>query len=529
MKETRITIVVAVVLALFAAAGITARVIFRPSQKLARGESLWRLKYDLTFAVTDLKARVRIFLPTSTTACELVRESLEQEGFALDVLQGKRAAGRVAVAVPQIGRIQARFQATVDLRLHPRKQRPVRSTLLLHAEDRARYLKPEEGIRTSGPQVTELLGRLTQGGRKKGEIVKRIFEYCSEELRHDASGSSPDDAVSVFGEGRGTALGCARAMVSLCRAAKIPARLVIGFVLERHGEARPRVWVEAYVGKTWMPYDPAHGYAERLPRTYLPVRRGGASLAGGTGVSVTRAAFTLNRIRTAAQQAADRTPSAWDVLDLERLPLGMRETLALLLLLPAGALITAFFRNVVGLQTFGTFTPSLLAMSFLFSDWRTGLFLFVLILLVGLVERAALERLRLLMVPRLSVVLTGVVVCAVLGVSILDYHGLTPSARAVILPLVILSMMIERFFIRSEEDGVRSSLKLLGGTLLVAGCCYLLLGWHRLAETAIRFPESVLAVAAGLLVVGRYSGYRLTELARFRDLARPDNRRRSPV
>jgi hypothetical protein len=210
------------------------------------------------------------------------------------------------------------------------------------------------------------------------------------------------------------------------------------------------------------------------------------------------------------------------LFDLTRLPIGMQHTLAVVLLLPLGALITAVFRNMVGVQTFGTFTPALLALSFVYADWRTGLVVLTIILVVGLLGRSLLERLKLLMVPRLSLVLTSVVLCTVLAVSLLDFLGLTPSARAVVFPLVILTMLIERFHIRAEEDGLGNSLHLLAGTLLVAFCCFLLLLWRWLGRLALTYPEGLLFVAAGLVLVGRYSGYRLSELVRFRDLAREE-------
>jgi len=209
------------------------------------------------------------------------------------------------------------------------------------------------------------------------------------------------------------------------------------------------------------------------------------------------------------------------ITDLTRLPSDMRGTLAILLLLPVGALVTAVFRNVIGLSTFGTFTPALLALSFLYSDLLTGLIIFALVLTIGLVTRAMLDRLKLLMVPRLGVLLALVVVCLTMAVSALDYLGLTLSAQAVILPMVIMTMLVERFYVCREEDGPRIAWRLLAGTVFVAGCCLLLLRWQWLGGAFLSYPELVLLVASGLLLVGRYSGYRLGELIRFRDLALP--------
>jgi hypothetical protein len=40
-----------------------------------------------------------------------------------------------------------------------------------------------------------------------------------------------------------------------------------------------------------------------------------------------------------------------------------------------------------------------------------------------------------------------------------------------------------------------------------------------LSQILLGYPELLLFVAAALLLIGRYTGYRLTELWRFRDMA----------
>jgi hypothetical protein len=197
----------------------------------------------------------------------------------------------------------------------------------------------------------------------------------------------------------------------------------------------------------------------------------------------------------------------------------MKKTLTLVLLLPAGALITAFFRNIIGLRTFGTFTPTLLALSLVNSDWRIGVIIFFLIMIAGLACRVLLNRLRLLAVPRLGIILTVVVLCLVAAVSVSEYFGVAPTARSILLPVVITTMMIERFFIIIEEDGAKDALKVLLGTVIVAACCFTLLASASLGRFVLTFPEMQLLIAAAFVVIGRYSRYRLSELWRFRDIA----------
>ena len=154
---------------------------------------------------------------------------------------------------------------------------------------------------------------------------------------------------------------------------------------------------------------------------------------------------------------------------------------------------------------------------FVYADWQFGLAVFILIFIIGLAGRCFLDYLKLLMVPRLGVILSLIVFCLTLSVSLLDFLELTPSAHAVILPIVILTMMIERFYMHSEEDSLLTALQLLGGTMVVASICFFLLQWEYVGIIAVRFPEAQLIIAAFLILTGRYSGYRLSEFWRFRE------------
>lgn len=218
-------------------------------------------------------------------------------------------------------------------------------------------------------------------------------------------------------------------------------------------------------------------------------------------------------------RAASGGPDGWaEVLDLTRLPAELQGVLGVLLLLPAGALVTAVARNVVGIATFGTFVPVLLALSFLYCQaWMAGV-VFAVVLAVGLAGRALLGRLRLLMVPRLGVLLTLVVAALALAVSVLYRLGRQADAYTLILPLVVTTMLVERYHVCREEDGRRLAWTLMLGTLLVAGCCLGVLRSQWLGRLLLRFPELLGILASAMLLVGRYSGYRLAELIRFRDV-----------
>jgi hypothetical protein len=55
------------------------------------------------------------------------------------------------------------------------------------------------------------------------------------------------------------------------------------------------------------------------------------------------------------------------------------------------------------------------------------------------------------------------------------------------------------------------------GTLAVALCCFFVLRIDALGRLVLGFPEIHFFNLAALLLIGRYSGYRLAELWRFRE------------
>ena len=89
------------------------------------------------------------------------------------------------------------------------------------------------------------------------------------------------------------------------------------------------------------------------------------------------------------------------------------------------------------------------------------------------------------------------------------------------LPLVILTMIVERFFITTQEDGTLVALQHLGGTLLVGACCFGVLRWEAIGRWVLAYPEVHFGTAAVLVLLGRYTGYQLLELWRFRPLIEP--------
>ena len=224
-------------------------------------------------------------------------------------------------------------------------------------------------------------------------------------------------------------------------------------------------------------------------------------------------------VNIASQQTLIHNARLLD-FSLLNLPVNTQNTYRILLLVPVGALIIVFLRNIVGIRTFGTFMPVLIALSFRETELIGGLVLFTLIVSLGLAIRFYLEHLKLLLVPRLAAVVI-IVVGLMAMLSVLSYNlGLDVGLAITLFPMVILAMTIERMSIVWEEHGPADSIRQGFGSLVVAAASYGVMINPYVEHLFFMFPELILIVLALTLLMGRYTGYRLTELIRFRAFAK---------
>jgi hypothetical protein len=350
-----------------------------------------------------------------------------------------------------------------------------------------------------------------------------VASFTVQLLRRINQGDS-DPYVSVFLDRRATASERAQLATLFLAGAQIPARVAHGIALrDKSGMVEPDVLLEVHDGVQWLYFDPVTTQ-QGLPPDFLIWWRGDqaiASLEGGSGLKVTVAVQpNLFDAMMIAERRAKRLGSHSVDFSLSTLPITTQTVYAVLLMVPVGALVIVLLRNFVGVKTFGTFMPVLIALAFRETRLLWGLGLFALIVSLGLLIRFYLEKLRLLLVPRLTCVLT-VVVLLMAAISVLSQKlDLQPALSIALFPMVIIAMTIERMSIVWEERGASEAIQEGVGSLLVAALAYLVMGMAWLEHLVFVFPELLLVVIAAALLMGRYTGYRLLELRRFRALAR---------
>ncbi|MEO4048421.1 inactive transglutaminase family protein [Pseudomonas sp. CAU 1711] len=328
-----------------------------------------------------------------------------------------------------------------------------------------------------------------------------------------------DDNVKLLLGGDASTTNKAKVIDLLLSIAHVPMERVHTIRLAADSQQSPELWLRSFNGENWLYFNPDSG-EQGLPADRVIWWTGDEPLVNIEGGKKAQVSFTLNNSEMNAIRLAKLTDENTDVDFLEYslygLPLQTQQTYQIMIMIPIGVLVILILRNLGGLQTLGTFTPVLIALAFRETQLGFGIVLFTIITALGLSLRSYLEHLKLQMLPRLSVVLTFVVVLIAV-ISLLSHKlGLERGLSVALFPMVILTMTIERLSITWEERGGNHAFKVAVGTIIAAALAHMLMSIEELTYFIFTFPAVLMVLVGFMLAMGRYRGYRLTELFRFK-------------
>ena len=183
-------------------------------------------------------------------------------------------------------------------------------------------------------------------------------------------------------------------------------------------------------------------------------------------------------------------------------------TIVLLLMLPVIATIISFLKQVVGITTFGLYTPSIITLSFLALGLKFGLAILIIILLTGYILRKALAKVRLLHIPRIAIVFTISTLIILLMLGFGAYVGLQDLASIAVFPMLIMTTLAEKFVSAQSGKGVYAAVLLMFETTVVSLICYWVVEWQYLQNLILSYPEIILFLIVGNLGLGRWTGLR---------------------
>lgn len=194
-------------------------------------------------------------------------------------------------------------------------------------------------------------------------------------------------------------------------------------------------------------------------------------------------------------------------------------TVVLLLLFPVIASIIAFSKHVIGLKGFGVYIPAVLSVAFVSTGLVSGVFAFTTIMVAAILMRLFVRKFRLPYLPRTATLLLGVSIIF-LGILLFGaYFGWIEYLTLSIFPLLIMMLLMENFMesqlFSSQSTAVRLSIE----TLLIALVCSLVIASTEIQRFVLLNPEVViLSVGVVNYLIGRYTGLRLLEYLRFKNI-----------
>lgn len=464
---------------------------------------VWTVQAQIPVTPGPGSLKVALKLPTRTPGFALSDEHFVSRGFGLSIDddEWQRTANW---AIRRAGKEQSLYYRAVFFR-----------------DANRQAIAPRPAF-PSAPQLEEpfqtALEEIVDEVRRESADVASFAAQMLVELNDPA----PRDNLALFLQGP---LGLDKTHIAqlLLAGARIPTRAVHGVRLVDNALKAPvATYLAVHNGDDWLYYDPNTGDAG-LPQDFLVWWTGDEPLAEAMGGRLDPAQISVRQQDVSALSLATERAglhgSRIVEFSLLSLPVHLQSVYEILLLVPVGAFIIVLLRNLVGVRSFGTFMPVLIALAFRETQLLAGLVMFTVIVSVGLAFRFYLEKLRLLLVPRLAAVLT-IVVLLMAAVSVLSHRlGVEAGLSVALFPMVIIAMVIERMSIVWEETGPANALLDGIGSMLIAAVAYLVMGIDLFSWWVVVFPELLLVLLGVTIALGRYTGYRLTELFRFRELS----------
>lgn len=459
----------------------------------------WEIEARIEFTANGDPAKVAMAIPDDQQNFILTDESSSSQGYGVAILEQKeqrKAEWSIRSAEgQQLIYYKARFLADADA------QYPIQPP----STPRPQYF---EDVRQTAAlsMLQDAMKRSADNPTLARELIRQLNDAQNQNAALLLNSMNREDAL-----------------VSLLSMEEVPARTVATLTLEdgrRRQSVQPWVQVWDEQKKQWQLFDPRTG-AEGKPDNLLIWSLDYQSLLDVIGGRQSDVSFSMIAQDISPETATREKIEANDLLNfsIHSLPVEEQAMFKTIMLIPVGALLVVFLRIIVGLKTSGTFMPVLIAVAFVQTELAPGIIGFLLIVGTGLMIRSYLSRLNLLLVARISAVIIAVIMIISVFTVVAYRVGLLEGLSITFFPMIILSWTIERMSILWEEEGAKEVFVQGGGSLLTAVLVYLAMTSELVRHLTFNFVGLQLIILALILLLGNYTGYRLSELRRFRHLA----------
>jgi hypothetical protein len=467
---------------------------------------VWVVDAKVSFKATDKNIAVSLSVPNDNDTFKILSEEIVANGYAINQ---DKINNRVSFKTKnKKGKQNLYYRLTIydDIQNSElRTQKPAKIERPLLSEEENQQMT----------KIWEL------ASLQEGDKVQKIIRTVNQEMENPS--------ISLVLPLKHTSKEFAEKISQILAWKRIPSRLVRALKLEEGKKTeKPDIKLEAFLDGKWTLYD-LDTAKIGLPKNWIVFQRGGVSLLDVRGGEDSKVMFSvLKSVATPMKMAEYRAKANHSLFGYEysiyNLPILEQNTLKWLMIFPLAILVVVIMRNVIGVSTMGTFTPMLLAMSLVKTGFVSGIVCFSVMILLGLIMRALVAKLNLLLVPRISFVVIFVILLIQI-LTIIGYHlNYSIISSAIFFPIIITAWIIERASITWEEEGAKNTVKEIFYTLVTAVVTYFVISNEYVRHIMFAFNELNLVILFIVMLLGTYTGYRLTELTRFAPLINKDKK-----
>jgi hypothetical protein len=489
------SLVLALVLIGLGATGIR-YVTLKPGQFPA-GDSVWQISIESSFSSKDKQTTLKIPLPVESRGTRIVKQSFLHPKFSIGrVHRDDLSAPFVSAHTKRKGRHKLVFEYTIHVIRQSRKKSKA-ATRTETADTLQFYLKNELHERINTAWIKQRADALKLKATDKDKYILAAYDYVNRltklprqfyQQKYTGKLRKPNPFDKSL------------LLASLLRENQIPVRIITGVRLMEMIDGSFHYWIQVYHGDRWSDYDPFYGFKNEVPSNYLAFKYDARPFIEPSGAQEIKTEIDITELQDNIGAFTSGQKSLWDILDLTRLSKDLQDNINKLLLLPFGILLTLFIRQFTGVRCYGTFTPTLLALAFSVGDVRINIVLFLIVALLTYAGRFFMPK-KMSRVPRLSIVFTIVALALIIGISLLDHFDLNPSGATLLLPIVILASLLDRFYTTWDDSGKRVALIRLFWTAVLGILCLPIITFTELGRIMMFYPELHLLTMAVVLLV----------------------------
>ncbi len=381
-----------------------------------------------------------------------------------------------------------------------------------------KYLGDSGEIQTSSELIAKKTDELTRGKSTLLEKLEAIHRYIVDEIRYKNFSGGLDAQTALLLQ-EASCNGKSRLYVAMVRRLGIPARVVGGIILNRSPKKTIHQWVEVYINGQWVTFCPTNDHFAELPKNYITLYRDDEVLfKRSTGIKFDYAysyeteSIPKENLAGTFHNLEINIFGLIEYFEKFNLSLGI---FVYLLMLPLAAFVSVIMKNVIGLETFGTFLPILLASVMDSTGLLTGLGVFFCVIFFVYLLNRLIAPLELLYHPRMAILLSFVILALLvtfnLGLWIKNYNLL----YVVFFPVAILAITINRVVNLVDEASFKRLMLVSINTVFVTAISFYFIHSTILQLIMLSFPETVLLIIGLNILVGRWAGFRMTEYFRF--------------